>query len=211
MEHLVDAAFNTPSNIDPEILGLPGMSGRKYREFINNLVASVPNARYLEVGCWAGSTLCAALNGNSATAVAIDNWSEFGGPRDVFIHNVNQFVQPFNRMTLIDNDFRQVDFPSLGKFNIYLYDGPHKAVDQFDGIAKALDALDPKFVLVVDDWNWAEVREGTLAAIDRLGLEVTYSAEIRTTDDDSHPQIAGADSDWHNGYYIAVVEQPSVS
>src|SRR5271156_5203500 len=74
--------------IDPNLLEIEGMSGRKYRIFINNLVKNVRNPRYLEIGTWAGSTLCSAINGNDVTAVAIDNWSEFGGPKDRFQANL---------------------------------------------------------------------------------------------------------------------------
>ena len=54
---------------------MEGMSGRRYRRFINFLVAAVPQPRYLEVGSWMGSTLCAAIHGNRLRAFAIDNWS----------------------------------------------------------------------------------------------------------------------------------------
>ena len=59
------------------IYAVDGMSGLKYRYFINTLVGAVPNARYLEIGSWAGSTLCAAIHGNKVTAVAVDDWSQF--------------------------------------------------------------------------------------------------------------------------------------
>ena len=35
------------------IYSIDGMSGKKYRFFINNLVRTVANPRYLEVGSWA--------------------------------------------------------------------------------------------------------------------------------------------------------------
>ena len=62
---------------------MPGMSGRKYRYLINNLVSSIKDARYLEIGCWAGSTACSALYGNEVKAVCIDNWSQFTDPKTI--------------------------------------------------------------------------------------------------------------------------------
>ena len=94
------------------------------------------------------------------------------------------------------------------KFNIYLFDGPHEERDQYDGLALAVPCLEKQFVFIVDDWNWERVRSGTFAAIQKCNLSVLFSAEIRTTLNNSHPAVAGKDSDWHNGYYIAVLEKP---
>ena len=65
------------TKISDEIKFMSGMSGRKYRYLINNLVSLISNPRYLEIGSWAGSTVCSALYGNQAKAVCIDNWLKF--------------------------------------------------------------------------------------------------------------------------------------
>ena len=62
-----------------------------------------------------------------------------------------------SRLRVIEGDFRSVDYASLGKFNVYLFDGPHAEEDQRDGIVCALPALAERFLLVVDDWNWLDV------------------------------------------------------
>jgi hypothetical protein len=183
---------------------LPGMSGRKYRYLINNLVEQVTDARYLEVGSWAGSTACSAIFGNAVRAVCIDNWSEFGGPRQDFERNIQRVLSDKVQFDFVEADFRTVDFASLGRFNVYMFDGPHEEEDQFDGIATALACLDEEFVLIVDDYNWAPVSTGTQRAIEALRLEVVASIEIKTSQTGTHPQIAFQFSDWHNGYFLAV-------
>ena len=191
------------------IYDLEGMSGKRYRYFINRLVKMLGNPRYLEVGSWRGSTLCSAISGNTLTAVAIDNWSEFGGPKDAFQANVQAFTGPNAKVYFIESDFRKVAFSKFEqKFNIYLFDGPHEAQDQFDGLALALQTLEDEFVFIVDDWNWARVRAGTFAAIRRCNLGVTFAAEVRSTVDNTQPLVNGKDSDWHNGYFIAVLTKP---
>src|SRR5437868_2345370 len=82
---LTSAMLQTDLTHHSGIYAVEGMSGLKYRYFINRLVGSVPDARYLEIGSWAGSTLCAAIHGNTVTAVAVDDWSQFGGPKEHFI------------------------------------------------------------------------------------------------------------------------------
>jgi predicted O-methyltransferase YrrM len=192
------------SEIDPGVLKIPGMSGRCYRHFINNLVRATPGARYLEVGTWAGSTLCAAISNNRVSATAIDNWSEYGNPKALFEQHLAQFKTPEAQVRFIESDFRAVDFSALGKFNIYLFDGPHEYQDQYDGLDRALPALDEQFVLIVDDWNWEKVREGTRRAMQANRISSLYSIEIRSTLDNSHPVNSCELSDWHNGYFLCV-------
>jgi tetratricopeptide (TPR) repeat protein len=202
---LADALFGI-SDLDPAVLGLRGMSGKRYRYFINNLVRITPDARYLEVGSWAGSTLCSAINRNQVRAVAIDNWSLFGGPAAEFHANLARFKTEADA-TFIEADFRQVDFSSIGKFNLYLFDGPHGHQDQSDGVTLAQPAMDDYFILIVDDWNWPDVRTGTYEGIKLAGLSVQFSVEIFTSMDNLHAKVHGKDSDWHNGYFFSVLER----
>jgi hypothetical protein len=189
------------------IVRMEGMSGRKYRYFINNLVSLVENPIYLEVGSWAGSTACSAIFGNAGSATCIDNWSLFGGPKDFFLENIKRAAGDNCNFRFIESDFRAVNFQSLEPANIYLFDGPHTEDDQYDGIVLALPALQKKFILIVDDYNWEEVRRGTQRAIVDAELKVTCSLEIRTTLDNTHPIVQRQNSDWHNGYFMAVVDK----
>jgi Methyltransferase domain len=189
------------------VRAMPGMSGQRYRDLINTLIGLLPDARYLEIGSWAGSTAAAALSGNRLTAVCIDNWSEFGGPRDAFVANIERVRSALQNFRLLESDFRQVDYRSLGSFNVFLFDGPHAERDQYDGLVLAAPALDDHFILIVDDWNWRTTRLGTLRAIADCGWTVTAAFEIRTTLDDSHPSRSNAQSDWHNGYFIAAIDK----
>jgi hypothetical protein len=190
---------------------IEGMSGYKYRDFINTLVRNSPANQYLEVGSWMGSTLCSAIYGNRVRAVAIDNWSLFGGPKEIFMDNVRRFQSDQSEVFLVEGDFRKVDYQNMrdvfGTFNIYLFDGPHEEQDQFDGLAAALPCVDDVFVFIVDDWNWEPVRIGTKRAIQTCGLEPLFAAEIRTSMDESHGDPSGRESAWHNGYFISVLKK----
>ena len=83
MNHLVDrviraidAAVDNNSNFNPEGYDVLGLSSTKIRHFLNNL-CSVRGTVYADVGCYAGSTLFAALMGNEAVkAYAIDDFSD---------------------------------------------------------------------------------------------------------------------------------------
>jgi hypothetical protein len=185
------------------VLAMPGMSGRCYRMFINNLVRLVSKPRYLEVGSWAGSTVCAAMQHNVMRALCIDNWSLFGGPKDMFFHHIGIVRSDTIKFDFIESDFRQVDVKNIGRFNIYLFDGPHEEKDQYDGLAMYEAALDDDFFFIVDDWNWEQVRRGTLSAIRDAGYDIDFAIEIRTTHDNTHAELREQHSDWHNGCFLS--------
>ncbi len=151
------AYFVTDLDTTRSFYAIDGMSGKKYRFLINTLVKSLGDVAYLEVGSWAGSAFCSAIHGNKVRAVAIDNWSQCGGPKNMFYHNLGRILTPESRVYVIDGDFRNVDYEAIGLFDIYFLDGPHDERDQYDGLKLVLNALGPEFVFIVDDWNWLRV------------------------------------------------------
>ena len=76
-----------------------------------------------------------------------------------------------------------------------------------EGITLAQPALQDKFILIVDDWNWDQVRNGTFFALDNLNLEIVSKLEIRTTHDGSNSLASGENSDWHQGYVFFVIKK----
>jgi hypothetical protein len=102
----------------------------------------------------------------------------------------------------IEQDFRAVDYNRIGPFNIYFFDGPHAEKDQYDGVMIAQPALAGPFILIVDDRNWRRVRIGTFRALADARCRLQAAIEIRTARD---PGLDG--SDWHNGYFIGVINK----
>jgi hypothetical protein len=200
----LEAAIDGRGKLPAEIRAIQGMSGQRYRTLINTLIQALNRPRYLEIGSWLGSTVAAALYGNSVAAVCIDNWSQFSGTREHFLENVKKAELNSNELRLIEQDFRKVDYGNIGKFNVFLFDGPHSEVDHSDAVLIAQPCLDERFVLIVDDWNWIAVRLGTMSGLLAAKCRVEASVQIRTTHDNSVPRIAFEASDWHNGYFIAV-------
>jgi hypothetical protein len=192
------------SNLSDFVLNMQGMSGKKYRTLVNQLVKYTADARYLEIGSYKGSTACAAMYQNKVKTLCIDNFSFEGGlDKQELLNNVNLIMNNNIDFNLIDNDFRNIDYSSIGKFNIYMYDGPHAQRDQYDGVKLAQPALDDVFVLIVDDWNGLEVQKGTFQAIQDLGLKILTKLEVTTYGE----TITDQDSDWHFGYLIAVISK----
>ena len=187
---------------------MDGMSGQKYRAWINALVRQHPDARYLEIGSWLGSTAVSAMYGNALEVLCIDNWSEFGGPKAQFFENIERARSPSVRFRFIESDYRQVDYTALGTFNIYLFDGPHSEQEQYDGIMLVRPALDKRVIIIVDDWNWPSVRIGTFRALRDAGFKIEAAIDITTTRGNVPPPALGKGTDWHNGYFLSVCTAP---
>ena len=168
---------------------------------------SMDDARYLEIGTWKGSSVCSAMCNNKATVVCIDNWSEFGGPKQEFLENFEKFKGE-NNARFIESDCFAVDITTLPKFNVYMFDGNHEEESHYKALVHFYDCMDDEFIFIVDDWNWKKVRDGARESFRKLNLEILYETEIRTTFDDTHPpwgsnqQLA-----WHNGIFVAVIRK----
>jgi hypothetical protein len=191
-----------------KVFQVHGFSGKKFRTLMNNLMSEVPDPRYLEIGLFHGASFCSALFRNKMHAVGIDNWSEYGGKREVFDDNLRKCAPPEAVIDIIETDFRQVDYRSIGKFNVLFYDGSHAEKDQYDGVFLPQPAMDDSYILIVDDWNWPWVRQGTFDALRDAKARVSYSVEVRTSFNGELPVVHGAQSEWHNGTILAVVSKP---
>lgn len=201
-------AENGISKITDDIISMPGMTGTLTRHFYNNIL-NIDDARYLEIGTWAGSSVCSAMCGNKAKVVCIDNWSEFGGPKETFLKNFEQFKGE-NDAQFIESDCFILDTSTLPKFNIYMYDGNHSYDSHYRALSHFYSCLDDTFIYIVDDWNWQDVRNGTKNAIEAMNLSILYDKEIRLTWNEDHTPMDIAEKTWWNGIYVAILQKQSI-
>ncbi len=141
-----------------------GFTSYRVKRMLNELVANLPeNEAYLEIGCFKGATLIAALTGNHPTAAyACDNWSEYQS-REAFLGNLKRHTLP--KVEIIESDcfkfpLSQIQTP----VGVYFYDGDHSAANQQRAITHFWPVLANAAIIAVDDWNWPKVRQGTWAA-----------------------------------------------
>jgi hypothetical protein len=193
------------SKINNEIIEMDGMTGLKTRHFYNNLL-NFDDARYLEIGTWKGSSVCSAMFQNKAKITCIDNWSEFNGPKDEFISNFEKFKGD-NEAIFIEKDCYEVDISSFPKFNIYMFDGNHTEDSHYKALSHYYDCLDDIFIFIVDDWNWSNVRNGTLKSIKDLNLNILYQKEIILTNNNEHTPLEVARPTWWNGIYVSILQK----
>jgi hypothetical protein len=206
--HVENALLNAErgiSKITNEIIRMEGMSGTKTRHFYNNIL-NMEDARYLEVGTWKGSSVCSAMIGNKAKIICIDNWCGFGGPKAECLNNIEKFKGE-NDVSFIEDDCFKVDVSLLPKFNIFMYDGDHSKKSHFLALNHFYDCVDDIFIFIVDDWNWKDVREGTMESIQKLNLKTLYEKEIRLTWDNSVTKEPELSQNWWNGIYVAILQK----
>lgn len=206
IDRALTSATMEESSITEDILEMEGMSGVQTRHFYNAML-KMDDARYLEIGTWMGSSVCSALCGNKATVVCIDNWSEFGGPKEEFIQYFTRYKGE-NNARFIEADCFTVDVTTLPKFNIYLYDGAHDKESHYRALTHYYDCMDETFIFLVDDWGWPHVREATYRSITDLGLTIVYEREIRTDlASMTEQQRCRARAQWWDGMYIAILQK----
>ena len=202
IELFFENAENGISKIDENLKLMEGMSGIKTRHFYNNLL-TIEGARYLEIGTWKGSSICSAMCGNSKSVLCVDNWSEFGGPKSEFLENFEKY-KGNNDAKYIESDCFQLDISTIGKFNIYMYDGNHTYESHYKSLTYFIDAMEDEFILIVDDWNWFEVQRATMNSIKDLNLNILWNKEIKLNNEN----ITTYDKDgWWNGISVFLIKK----
>ena len=202
--------YQSQLNQNPNTLKIPGMTGLKYRHFLNNLL-TMPDVSYLEVGCWRGSTTVAALYNNHPTvtqAIVVDNFSEFQDPTNSvsqsFFQNKNFFLNQVP-LKFIDKDAFLIDVKKeiTKPINVYFYDGNHSFESHKLAFSHFHDAFDDVFIALVDDFGWPGVAEPTKEVIREMGYQVLYWYELGTGSNYSDSNA----SEWWNGLLITVLKK----
>lgn len=164
---------------------------------VNYAVAGMNGASYINVGVWNGFTLFSGMAGNPGKEVlGIDNFSEFGGPREAFLGRYEGLCRS-DRHRFIEDDFERYFETHTAPIGVYYYDGAHDYVSQYRGLEVAAPFFAPSAVIFVDDWNTQPPRDATrdfIAA--HTGYSITFECRTATNE---HPTF------W-NG--LAIIEAP---
>lgn len=143
---------------------------------------------FVNVGVWHGFTLLAAMAGNDErTCVGVDNFSEFGGPRDQFLERFHERRSRAHRFH--DQDYEDFFAAGLAEpLGVYLYDGEHSFENQYRGLLVADPFYADDAVVIVDDTNLDRARDATLkfASDSRLDWSVVFD---RRTAGRKHPTL----------------------
>lgn len=192
---------NNESQLTEEILYLDGMSGRRFRHFLNNLCA-VP-MKYMEVGAYKGSTIISALYKNQSEGITFDNWSEYGGPKEEFLNNVATHIGDA-KLAVHECDCFAFNRERVRDVDVYFYDGAHDMYSQYRGISYFKPCLSKPAVLIVDDWHNQHAfnaQKGTRDALTDLGIQVLWEWDTNHMTETGSPH-----RDWWGAQFIALIQ-----
>lgn len=174
IQQAISQADNLSSKIDTETMSkLEGLSSPRVRHLLNNLAAQ--SKSYLEVGCYLGGTLRAALHENNLYAAAVDNFSMSPTTRDQFFKNTEGLEFDFFQEDSFSLDVRKIKQP----IELYFFDGCHSVDAQYKAVSHFLPAMAEEFVMVIDDWDLNKVRVGTHSALLDLKIKPLEKYELK--------------------------------
>lgn len=233
VENAIQSAETNTTKLTDTQFCIGGMSSRKVRIFLNEMIK--PDTNYLEIGVWCGSTFISALYGNQyKSAIAIDDFSEFtdefylreckngddiqklaemsvieetvASGNNLFLKNCNK--SNIDNFKLIESDcfnLTDSDLESIKEVDVYLYDGGHSEDEQRKALTYYIDKLSDVFILIVDDWNFPEAKSGTRLGIQETNIKIHKEWELYAN---GIAYSGGGDlENWWNGYYVAVCEK----
>jgi hypothetical protein len=168
---------------------IPRMSTFANAALINRAVAQMaPGHTFVNVGVWNGFTFLSGVTANpDRTCVGIDDFSQFGGPRDAFLER-------FERVRSTRHHFHELDYRDYfatvhsDPIGVYLYDGEHSYDNQLEGLRAAEGFLRPGSIVLVDDTNWEEPHAATLDFMRSGKLEYELLLDQRTAAN-AHPTV----------------------
>lgn len=204
IDNLISDALLRKSKCNQNILNIDGMCGITTRHLYNNIcsifnkppksdkdrspysyleIGNSPNKKtdysYLEIGCWKGASTIASLYKNDLNATVIDNWSEFGGCKFDFVKNISKYLD--NQIQIINQDCFSLKKDTVfdySPYTFFLYDGPHQENDHLQSIVDFWKYLDNTCIIIIDDWNWIDVRNGTYRGLDSVNAKILHKWEL---------------------------------
>lgn len=197
VQNIINLAENGPYK---ELPNVSGYSSTRVRRLLNGL-CSLPDCRhYLEIGVHVGSTFIPALYDNNVKATCIDNWSLMGKMRPVFEENLAIHL-PKRRVNIIEADCFTVPLDKIWQpVDVYFFDGAHDYQSQFLALTYFAPVMADRFVVLVDDWNWSEPRDGTNNAVFELLYDIVAKWELPG-------DYNGSEAGWWNGLGMYILDK----
>ena len=176
--------FPTKKDLLP-LTNVDGMSTAANCYLINEICKSLnENQLYLNIGVWNGLTYFAGLINTNCKAIGVDNFSQFGGPRNNFLKHYENFKRLGSQF--YDKDYINYFKTHTDKIDFYFYDGHHSYDNQYQAIIKVAPFLKKDSLVLVDDTNNEEPRNATFNALKDLNLKYDIWCDIKTAQN-GHP------------------------
>lgn len=163
------------------LLKIPRMSTFSIGAIINKGVSILgPEQCFLNVGVWHGfSFLSGIMNNPMKRCIGVDNFSEFGSPRDQFYARLKTYSSPAHEFCEADYKHYLKEM-HVGEIGFYIYDGEHDYTNQLDGLRLAEPYFSGDCIVLVDDTNDEEPRCATLDFIKQSRHRYKIILDVKT-------------------------------
>jgi predicted O-methyltransferase YrrM len=123
-----------------------------------NLAASFlePGEVYLEVGTYLGTSAIAAAMGNKGEFIAVDDYSQFGGPEQRCRDNIARYAP--GAVALVSGDAWEFLASLDRSVGVYFYDAGHTFRDQWRAFEYIEPHLSDQALIIIDDASHWPVR-----------------------------------------------------
>jgi hypothetical protein len=163
------------------VCNIPRMSTLAIGALINRAVSQMRDGEsFVNVGVWHGFTLLSGMVNNARKrCIGVDNFSEFGNPKQAFLTRFDSYKKPnhfFYEMDYLDY-FSRVH---RGKIGFYIYDGCHDYQNQIQGLKAAEPFFSENAIILIDDINYDDVKKATMDFIAASSHEYRILLEVTT-------------------------------
>jgi len=125
---------------------------------INWFVEQMPADQcYLDIGTWQGFSLISGAVGNAGKqCIGVDDFSQTDG----FTELINNIV-PYKNIFFWRGSYQKYFQQHTKPIGVYHYDADHREDCQCYALMLARPFYQPGSIIIVDDWNWKHVKDGT--------------------------------------------------
>lgn len=212
IKNAIDMAKNHQSKMDQVAWSVPALSSIILRHLMNNLGAI--STKYMEHGTHKGGIFCSVLRNNPNIEVAW--WGDsFASDKitgenveEQFMQNAINCIQGTDTVLLgeVANTF---DLP--GDFgdgvDLYCFDADHGYSSQRKAMTHFLPSMADTFIVCVDDWQYGDVKKGTIDGILDSECDILFQEELLNTEPYTDPETDHRNEEFWRGFYIALLRK----
>jgi hypothetical protein len=210
IKEAIEKAKNHQSKMDQTAWSVPALSSLKIRHLMNNLGAI--STKYMEHGVHKGGIFCSVLRNNPNIEIAY--WGDSFASDKITGEDVeNQFME--NAMKCISGTDTILlgevsdtfDLPSNfgDDVDLYLFDADHSYASQRKAMTHFLPSMANEFIVCVDDWQYGDVKRGTIDGLVDSGCHILFQEEL--VNPEPYTEDQHLNDLWWRGYAIFLLRK----
>lgn len=210
IKEAIEKAKNHQSKMDQIAWSVPALSSLKIRHLMNNLGA-ISN-RYMEHGVHKGGIFCSVIRNNPNIEIAY--WGDSFASDKITGENVEEQFDK-NMYKCVDGS-ETIFLGEVGEtFNLpcdfgenvdlYCFDADHSYESQRKAMTHFLPSMANEFIVAVDDWQYGDVKKGTIDGLLDSGCEILFQQEL--LNEEPYTEDQHRNDEWWRGFYIALLKK----